>query len=43
MALNGEQLWWHDAKFDDNMTSITYTLFVYNYQVRIVLDLGYWG
>ena len=31
------------AKFDNNMTSITYALYVYNCQVRIVLDLGYWA
>ena len=30
------------AKFDNNMTSITYSLLVHNCQVRIVLDLGYW-
>jgi hypothetical protein len=31
------------AKFENNMTSITYSLLVYNCQVRIVLDLGYWA
>jgi hypothetical protein len=31
------------AKFDNNMTSITYGLLVHNCQVRVVLDLGYWA
>jgi hypothetical protein len=30
------------AKFDNNMTSITYALLVHRCQVRVVLDLGYW-
>jgi len=30
------------ARFDNHMTSITYSLYVYNCQVQIVLDLGYW-
>jgi hypothetical protein len=31
------------AKFDNNMTSITYGLLVHRCQVKIVLDLGYWA
>ena len=31
------------AVFDPRMTSVTYTLFLYNCQARIVLDLGTWS
>ena len=31
------------ARYDSNMTSVTYSLFIYNCQARIVLDLGYWN
>lgn len=31
------------ARFDNNMTSVTYGLFIYNCQARVVLDLGYWA
>ena len=30
------------AIFDGRMTSVTYALFIYNCQARIVLDLGFW-
>ena len=31
------------AIFDNNMTSVTYALYIYNCQGRIVLDLGFWA
>lgn len=31
------------AVFDGRMTSVTYALFIYNCQARIVLDLGFWS
>lgn len=31
------------AVFDSRMTSVTYALFIYNCQARIVLDLGFWS
>jgi hypothetical protein len=31
------------AIFDPNMTSVTFALFLYNCQARIVLDLGFWS
>jgi len=31
------------AVFDGNMTSVTFALFIYNCQARIVLDLGFWS
>jgi hypothetical protein len=31
------------ARFDNNMTSVTYGLYIYNCQVQVVLDLGYWA
>ena len=31
------------AIFDGRMTSVTYALFIYNCQARIVLDLGFWS
>jgi hypothetical protein len=31
------------AIFDSNMTSVTFALFIYNCQARIVLDLGFWS
>jgi hypothetical protein len=31
------------AVFDNNMTSVTYGLYIYNCQAQIVLDLGFWS
>jgi hypothetical protein len=31
------------AAFDPRMTNVTYGLFIFNCQARIVLDLGFWG
>jgi len=31
------------AVFDGRMTSVTFALFIYNCQARIVLDLGFWS
>jgi hypothetical protein len=31
------------AVFNSTMTSVTYSLFIYNCQARIVLDLGFWS
>lgn len=31
------------AVFANQMTSVTYGLFIYNCQARVVLDLGFWN